>query len=177
MKEQRKILVLARGNYWWAPLISSLSGTWWNHVFFLYEDEFWDDWLAVDILTTGPTLLTGKRALKRYKKVECYDVQPDIGQALRDSKEDIGSGYDWLGLFVSLFLLLLFKATGYKRFRPLHSIARYTCLEWIITVLKRANVNGTEKFTPIITPPEEFETFIAECSSVTKTETPKEIWQ
>ncbi len=175
MKE-RVFIVLARSNSWYAPLITGLTDTWFNHVFFVYEDTKFGGWMALDILSDGPVILPISRAMKRYQRIECWEYDGDLWDGIKQSKNDIGGGYDWLGIAAAIFKLTLFKIFRIRKLKPVHWASRYTCLEWVMTIMKRADVAGGDKLVPSIVPPAQFCRFLESHEDFTLVIPPIEVW-
>ncbi len=172
----RVLIVLARSNSWYAPLIRAVTDTWFNHVFVVYQDKGFEEWMALDILEDGPVILPVDRAMKRYQRIECWEYKGDLWEGIRLSGGDLGGGYDWLGLFTSIIKLLLFKILRIKRLKPIHWASRYMCFEWVLTVMKRAGVPGGENLDPVIVPPAQFCNFVERHGDFLKVNPPKDVW-
>ncbi len=172
----RVLIVLARSKSWYAPLITAITDTWFNHTFLVYEDERYHDWMALDILTDGPMLLPVDRAMKRYARIECWEYDGDLWPGIGESGKDIGGGYDWLGLFASLLKLVLFKVFRLKFLNPIHWASKYMCFEWVLTILKRAGVEGSENLDPAIIPPAQFCNFLERHENFFQVVPPIEVW-
>ncbi len=172
----RVLIVLARSKSWYSGFITAITGTWFNHVFFVYEDGKFGGWLVLDILSDGPVILPPKLAMKRYKRIECWEWKGNMWAGIRESKDDIGSGYDWLGLFGAIFKLTLFKLFRIKRLNPVHWASRYMCFEWVMTVMKRAGVAGGENLNPAIVPPADFNSFVEKHEDFSCVVPPRGVW-
>ena len=172
----RVLIVIARSKSWYAPLITAITDTWFNHTFLVYEDEKFGDWMTLDILSDGPIILPIGRAMKRYKRIECWEYDGDLWGGVKKSKGDIGGGYDWLGLAASVFKLILFKVLRIKRLNPVHWASRYMCFEWVMTIMKRAGVAGGEDLVPSIVPPAQFCNFLEKHEDFTQVIPPVEVW-
>lgn len=171
----RTLIVLARSNSWYAPLITAITDTWFNHTFILFEDMKFGGWMALDILADGPVILPLSRAMKRYKRIECYEYNDTLWRGIKQSKDDIGGGYDWLGLFSSILKLALFKIFRIKRLKPVHWASKYMCFEWVLTIMKRNGVEGGENLDPILVPPAEFSHFLDKHERFSYVDTPNEV--
>jgi len=172
----RVLIVLARSKSWYAPLIRAITDTWFNHAFIVYQDEGFEDWVALDVLKDGPEVLPIERAMKRYQRIECWEYDGDLWEGVKKSKEDIGCGYDWLGLFTALFKLLLFKLLRIKLLRPVHWASKYMCFEWVLTIMKRAGVQGGENLDPAVVPPAQFCDFLERHEDFFQVIPPEEVW-
>jgi len=172
----RTLIVLARSNSWYAPLITAITDTWFNHVFFVYEDKDFNNWMAIDILENGPVILPVERAMERYRRVECWEYDGDLWKGVKGSCQDIGGGYDWLGLFFAIIKLLAFKIFRVERLRPIHWATKYMCFEWVMTVMKRSNVPGSESLEPSIVPPAQFCNFLDRHENFFQVIPPEEVW-
>jgi len=173
----RVLIVLARSTSWYAPLIRAITGTWFNHAFFVYKDEGFDNWMALDVLDDGPIILPVKRAMERYQRIECWEYEGDLWKGIQQSGRDIGGGYDWLGLFTSIIKLLLFKFLRIKSLKPIHWASRYMCFEWVLTVIKRAEVHGAENLDPVVVPPDQFGNFLERHEDFFQVIPPEEVWK
>lgn len=173
----RVLIVLARSKSWYAPLITAITDTWFNHTFLVYFDKDFDRWMALDILSDGPVILPVGRAMKRYKRIECWEYSGDLWEGIQKSVYDIGGGYDWLGLFAAIIKLVLFKVLRIKVLNPIHWASKYMCFEWVLTIMKRAGVAGGENLDPAVVPPAQFCNFLERHEEFSHVTPPVEVWK
>lgn len=175
--KNRVLIVLARSKSWYAPFITAITDTWFNHAFFVYEDKDFDQWMALDVLPGGPVILPVSRAMDRYLRIECWEYDGDLWEGLRKSVDDIGGGYDWLGLVSAISKLILFKIFRIKRLRPVHWAHKYMCFEWVMAIMKRSGVAGSENLDPAIVPPAQFCNFVERHDDFFQVVPPEEVWK
>jgi hypothetical protein len=106
-----------------------------NHVFIVYYSTDFRQTFAIDIREHGPIPVAVQRALKQCKFIRVYEPTYDLFTGVRANVRQIATGYDWLMLIGSVFLILWYLLTGIRAKRTPHSPSRNVCSEYVVGVI------------------------------------------
>jgi hypothetical protein len=110
----------------------------------------WGGWWAAQIDERGVRKIPFNQLKYTYlEKYELADTtKTSLALGVRAMRNHIGDSYDWLGLLWGLFKLTVKRLTGWNIRGVVHSDERLFCSEFVASVLQRAGIHGTEKWTP-----------------------------
>ncbi len=177
---ERIVIVPIETSEWWAKLIRWVLQSRWNHIFILFEDSTLGGWWSIDIRNDGVHVIAAeKSSLTRLGKAEFYECNHSLLPALQQSRKLVGSGYDWLGLSMNLFRLLLWRFLKIKWLKPVHSLGRMTCVEYVTTFLRIGCPVAIDKYEkegtslePAVTRPQEDRDFMSDSGAFYEVENP-----
>ena len=119
-------------------IIQLITGSKWNHVYLQFWSEDWSNLVIIDITARGVLQLP---ILERYGEIEKYELlrgKDRVVQAIIRKEYMLGREYDWCGLIMGLVRLFIWKITGKRIMRSIHSKGRLFCSEYVYTILKEA---------------------------------------
>jgi len=127
---------------WYGCIIRKLTRSQWNHVYIEYESEDWGHNMDLDITPRGVlSLPQGKRGGIVQKYVASDNmVQYAMTEAMKKNFKKLGNRYDWTGLFMGLIRLLIWRVTGKRIMKSIHSKGRMFCSEMVSTVMRDAGI-------------------------------------
>ena len=124
-----------------------------NHVFILYESEFWGGWFAIDIAEKGPIPTPAKKAFKDCSKLYVYEPLFDLREGIVKNKKRINRGYDWIGILGFFFAYVKSWFTKKEVENKLHSSKRDFCSEYLTYCIKDSSGSMAEMLEPESTSP------------------------
>lgn len=124
-----------------------------HHCLLFYQSNVFGGWMAIEIDEEGPHVCVPGHAFSRISKMECYEVEQDLTPGIRAMKHYIGKGYDWKGIIVGVLFLLINKLFGLATVRTYHRVSKMFCSEYVTSVCRRAQVEGTLNLIPAMTWP------------------------
>lgn len=114
---------------------------------FIYLEDF-GGWYAVEIDADGVHIISTKKAFKRISKFKCFTCNTDLQVGISKTHESIGLEYDWKGLFFGLVFVFLKRFFGFIPDKPVHSVQKMYCIEYVATVLKAAGIPSYKNVDP-----------------------------
>jgi len=82
------------------------------------------------------------------KHLEVFSCKYDLNIGLITMKDYIGRKYDWKGVISGAWRLFLRKYFKYETKNGVHSRNRMFCSEFVASILKESEVDGTSKWKP-----------------------------
>ncbi len=119
------------------------------HTWISYPDDFWGGRWLVNADAHGVRVLPrSAMPLLGNPHVE-YRCKFDITEAMSRCRDFVGRPYDYLSLLVGHPIKLLgYYLTGVEALNPVRDASRFTCSEFVATVLKAAELPGTKGMDP-----------------------------
>jgi len=100
--------------------------------------------MAIEIGPEGPRIISVKQLLQEQVYIEAYQCKIDVWPAIRSMRDDLGSGYDFLGLFWNIVRLIIYGIFRLEILKPVHFISKWFCSEFCSEILIRSQIPGTE---------------------------------
>jgi len=157
-----KVLVCASagaGIFGW--FIRKVTRSFVNHVFILYESEFWGGWFAIEIAEKGPVPIPAYKALKGCDKLYVFEPKYDLREGIIKNKNRINVGYDWLGIIGFFLAYIRSWFTGEVVKNKLHSSGRDFCSEYVSSVIRDSSGSNSNNLIPESTSPKDLELMLS----------------
>jgi hypothetical protein len=151
---QPKVLVaFTTSNDLYARFIRYVIKAVYHHaMLFIYLEDL-GGWYAIEIDADGVHIISTKKAFKRISKFKCFECTADLQVGISKTHESIGLEYDWKGLFFGLLFVFLKRFFGFIPDKPVHSVKKMYCIEYVATVLQAAGVPSYKNVDPASIPP------------------------
>lgn len=133
---------------WWAAVIRFCLRRKFNHLFIAYPSETWGGWWAADIRGDGVTKVPLEKAMARVKYAEFWESSMDLTVGLKRTRKFVMAGYDTLGAIANGVKVLLWRLTGWKSLRPVHSTDKVYCEEYGAIVIRLSDIHHSEEMDP-----------------------------
>jgi len=159
------LICFEKSTFWYSPIVRWATKSEFNHVLIAYPSEIWGGWVATDIQFDGVRPIVLEKVIDRKNRnsiFEFYKCKIDLHDAFIKTRNYVGVGYDIFGFFPTI--LKAYMYTRYKKLpkklEPKKNRSRVHCSEFVTTLLKNANLPGTEKMIPFLTSPEDLRKYI-----------------
>lgn len=152
----------SRGKSLRSKLIRWATAAEWSHVWVEYPSHVWGGRWIAHSAELGVVKAPAEPYLASRERTIRYEVKVDITRGLEACRDHVGKRYDYKVIWNALLGVLL-RVTGWKWLRKIvvKDSSRFTCSEFVTSILKEAGVTGTEGMDPELTTPGELETFCA----------------
>lgn len=137
-------------------LIRWATGGTYSHVWLEYPSDVWGGSWAAHATDVGVVKEPALRVRKRYRRVRCFETHGfNITKGMAKSHDLLGRKYDFKVLWNALLLVLL-RATGWQFLwrLPIQDVHKYTCSEFVATVLQRSDLGIAQGLNPEFTTPQ-----------------------
>lgn len=119
------------------------------HSWISYPDELWGGRWLVNADAHGVRVLPGSAMPQLGDPHVEYRCRFDISEAMSRCRDFVGQPYDYVSLLVGHPIkLLAYYLTGVEVLNPARDASRFTCSEFVATVLKAAALPGTVDMDP-----------------------------
>jgi len=145
-KVKMNILVaFSTSDKFYAKILRKIMKSHIHHTFLFVELEGFG-LMALEINQDGIRFVSSKRVMRYARRIECFEYIEDLTPGLLSMKDYLGKKYDWKGLIFGALRLLVKRYFHYESKKEIHNPNKMFCSEFVASVLKRSNVEGTQNW-------------------------------
>lgn len=118
--------------------------------------------MALEIDQGGIRFVNNTRPLNWAHRIDAFECSQDLTPGLLEMKNYIGKKYDWKGVIFGALRLLVKRYFNYESKKEIHNPNKMFCSEFVASVLKKSNLEGTQDWVPSKMSPKMLYDFVTE---------------